>query len=91
MKNLGFSNGAIGNVNLFDYGVWYIRIGFVFCKKKAMKSPHCQPENKIKNDLLKGVQRYKCKECGCNYRRFIPIARKKKRSAALPYPCIWKA
>ena len=32
-----------------------------------MKCPKCQSERKIRNGVIKGVQRYKCKDCGCNY------------------------
>lgn len=29
--------------------------------------PKCQSENRVKNGVLKGRQRFKCKNCGCNY------------------------
>lgn len=29
--------------------------------------PKCQSENSVKNGVLKGRQRFKCKNCGCNY------------------------
>lgn len=32
-----------------------------------MKCPKCQSENKVKNGIIKQAQRYKCKDCGCNY------------------------
>ena len=32
-----------------------------------MKCIKCNCEKKIKNGFVKGVQRYKCKECGYNY------------------------
>jgi transposase-like protein len=32
-----------------------------------MKCPKCQSSNKIKNGIVRGRQRYKCKNCGCNY------------------------
>ncbi|OAV68714.1 Transposase [Bacteroidales bacterium Barb6] len=32
-----------------------------------MNCPKCNSEKKIKAGSVKGRQRYKCKECGCNY------------------------
>ena len=32
-----------------------------------MNCPNCQSPEKIKSGLIKGVQRYKCKSCGCHY------------------------
>jgi len=32
-----------------------------------MKCTKCNSENKVKNGIIKGIQRYKCKECGFNY------------------------
>jgi Transposase and inactivated derivatives len=32
-------------------------------KKTAMNCPKCKSENKIKAGFIKGIQRYKCKEC----------------------------
>ena len=32
-----------------------------------MDCPICKSKNKIKNGIIKGVQRYKCKDCGRNY------------------------
>lgn len=32
-----------------------------------MKCPKCKSENKVKNGVIKGVQRYKCKDCNYNY------------------------
>lgn len=32
-----------------------------------MKCSKCDSSKKVKNGVLKGVQRYKCKECGYNY------------------------
>jgi transposase-like protein len=32
-----------------------------------MKCPDCKSESSVKNGIIKGVQRYKCKSCGCNY------------------------
>ncbi len=32
-----------------------------------MKCLKCGSSKKVKNGVLKGVQRYKCKECGYNY------------------------
>jgi len=48
-----------------------------------MDCPRCKSDKKIKNGIIKGVQRYKCKTCGYNYtveRRSYdyPISTKKK-------------
>ena len=32
-----------------------------------MKCSKCQSENKVKNGIVRNVQRYKCKECGNNF------------------------
>jgi transposase len=32
-----------------------------------MKCPKCKSEKKVKNGIIKGVQRYKCKDCSFNY------------------------
>lgn len=32
-----------------------------------MKCPKCESEHHVKNGRVRGIQRYKCKECGCNY------------------------
>jgi len=32
-----------------------------------MKCPKCRSAKRCKNGLIKGKQRYRCKECGCNY------------------------
>ena len=32
-----------------------------------MKCSKCQSENKIRNGIVRNVQRYKCKECGKNF------------------------
>ncbi|WP_373802074.1 IS1 family transposase [Bacteroides heparinolyticus] len=32
-----------------------------------MNCPKCKSELKVKNGVIKGVQRYKCKDCNCNY------------------------
>ena len=32
-----------------------------------MKCPNCKNEKSVKNGIIKGKQRFKCKECGCNY------------------------
>ena len=32
-----------------------------------MKCPKCISPVKVKSGKIKGVQRYKCKDCGCNY------------------------
>ncbi len=32
-----------------------------------MKCPKCQSTSKVKNGIVRDCQRYKCKDCGCNY------------------------
>lgn len=32
-----------------------------------MQCPKCKSENKVKNGIVRNEQRYKCKDCGCNY------------------------
>ncbi len=32
-----------------------------------MHCPKCYSESKVKNGIIKSIQRYKCQECGCNY------------------------
>jgi transposase-like protein len=32
-----------------------------------MKCPKCSCEKRVKSGIVKDRQRYKCKECGCNY------------------------
>jgi len=32
-----------------------------------MNCPRCKSEKKVKNGVLKGVQRFKCKDCGLNF------------------------
>ena len=32
-----------------------------------MNCPQCRKEEKVKNGFVRGVQRYKCKNCGHNY------------------------
>jgi transposase-like protein len=32
-----------------------------------MKCPKCSCEKRVKSGIIKARQRYKCKECGCNY------------------------
>ncbi len=32
-----------------------------------MHCPKCYSESKVKNGIIKDIQRYKCRECGCNY------------------------
>ena len=42
-----------------------------------MNCPKCRSAKAVKNGTMKGKQRYKCKECGCNYTqsesRTIPL------------------
>ena len=32
-----------------------------------MTCPHCRSAERVKNGFVRGKQRYKCKDCGCNY------------------------
>jgi transposase-like protein len=36
-------------------------------KKINMKCPRCKSNDKVKNGIIKGVQRYRCKECEYNF------------------------
>ena len=45
-----------------------------------MMCPKCQSENRVKNGIVRTLQRYKCKECGCNYTVcFNVLSEKEKR------------
>lgn len=50
-----------------------------------MICPSCQSPRSVKNGLMRGLQRYKCKDCGCNYTRSYAHYRDKetKRHFAL--------
>lgn len=37
-----------------------------------MSCPKCKSENKVKNGIVRGLQRYKCKNCSCNYTKSNP-------------------
>ena len=37
-----------------------------------MECPKCKSEDKVKNGLAQGLQRYRCKACKCNYTRSTP-------------------
>ncbi|KAA6321474.1 hypothetical protein EZS27_028877 [termite gut metagenome] len=38
------------------------------CRKLIdMNCPKCTCDKSVKSGIIKGKQRYKCKECGCNY------------------------
>ena len=37
-----------------------------------MRCPKCKGEEKVKNGFKDGMQRYKCKICGCNYTKSTP-------------------
>jgi len=36
-------------------------------KKNDMKCPRCKSNDKVKNGVIKGLQRYRCKECKYNF------------------------
>ena len=45
-----------------------------------MRCSKCKSEHSVKNGFMKGTQRYKCKECGCNYTvDYSVIAEKEKK------------
>lgn len=50
-----------------------------------MKCPRCQSAFKVKNGVLQGIQRYKCKGCGFNYTVSYTalVEKEKKRRFAL--------
>jgi len=50
-----------------------------------MECPKCRSVECVRNGLMEGFQRYKCKKCGCNYTRSYAYYQKKdkKRRFAL--------
>ena len=40
-----------------------------------MHCPKCQSDHKVKCGFVKNIQRYKCKQCGCQYTRSTPKGR----------------
>ena len=45
-----------------------------------MKCPNCKKEKSVKNGIIKGKQRFKCKECGCNYTvGYAEVSEKEKK------------
>ena len=45
-----------------------------------MRCSKCKSEYSVKNGFMKGAQRYKCKDCGCNYTvDYSIIAEKEKK------------
>ena len=44
-----------------------------------MRCPKCKKEENVKNGVVKGAQRYKCKGCGCAYTRSDPHGRPVKQ------------
>jgi transposase-like protein len=68
----------------------YVNIYYNFVKKiKKMNCPKCTGERKVKSGIIKGRQRYRCKECGCNYTVEIKSTGKPpsmKRQALHLYP-----
>ena len=39
----------------------------VLHQKCNMKCPRCKSERNVKNVVIKGIQRYKCKDCHYNF------------------------
>jgi len=37
-----------------------------------MHCPKCQSESNVKNGIVRSLQRYKCKNCGCSYTKSEP-------------------
>ncbi len=56
-----------------------------------MKCPKCKSENKVKNGIIKQVQGYKCKDCGCNYAIDSQRQEKKRNKMQLKlfYSSVW--
>ena len=44
-----------------------------------MECSKCKSERSVKNGFMKGSQRYKCKECGCNYTVDYSIVAEKEK------------
>jgi transposase-like protein len=68
-----------------------IQYSFIFfAKKTKMKCPKCKSESHVRNDLIKGRQRFKCKGCGCNCTAGYGQVLEKEKNAGSDYPCILK-
>lgn len=45
-----------------------------------MKCSECQSEDNVKNSIVRGIQRYKCKDCGNNFSiDYLQVAEKEKK------------
>jgi transposase-like protein len=55
-----------------------------------MKCPKCKSESHVKNGIIKGKQRFKCKGCGCNCTAGYGQVLEKEKNAGSDYPCILK-
>jgi transposase-like protein len=53
-----------------------------------MQCPKCKSAKRVKNGIVRQQQRYKCKDCGCNYTLTFEQNFEKEKNADLPYPCI---
>ena len=51
---------------------------FIIFAKKSMNCPKCKSNKATKSGIAKGKQRYKCKECSCNYTVEIKSTAKSK-------------
>jgi transposase-like protein len=51
---------------LYIYGI-ADEVYICILHKTAMNCPKCTSDKKVKSGIIKGIQRYKCKACGCNY------------------------
>jgi transposase-like protein len=40
---------------------------FIWNRRLSMHCPMCSSELSVKNGIVRGKQRYRCKDCGCNY------------------------
>ena len=67
---------------------WYVNIVVFICS--GMTCPHCRSAVRIKNGKIKGTQRYKCKDCGCNYT--VPLcAERHSKHVPNAFVFIWRA
>jgi len=59
------------------------RYSKIVSMEKEIKCPKCGRTEKVKNGFNRGKQRYKCKNCGCNYtgssREYLDALRHKRR------------
>jgi transposase-like protein len=56
-----------------------------------MNCPRCGSVNRYKDGIVKGRQKYKCKDCKYHYTVEQRSNEKSRQTKPLPLKCIWKA